>query len=174
MDMNNIEPENSRAFHQAWRWQGKPKVSQDIHVAVNEITYRPFVAKTLSRVPQRFIPHLLNEYNARSANKEANEWLRDSIDSAFPLKGLSHTACDDQISIRAKIYSKNIKDILAKPLIKDRSGNPFISTPEQILSCIETYCINHDVIMPQCKTLLSTIYRVTDAAWWQQIGRAHV
>ena len=123
------------------------------------------MAKTLSRVPQRFIPQLLAEYNARSANKAANEWLRESVGDAFPLKGLSHTASDDDISSKAQNHSRNIRDLLA---------SQSISTPEYLLNYIETYCNSHNIVMPQCKTLLSTINRMTDATWWKRAIRKQI
>ena len=165
MDMNNIQPESCRAFHQAWRWQGKPNVSQDIHAAVKEVVYRPFVAKTLSRVPHRFIPSLLAEYNARNANKVANEWLRESIGDAFPQKGLSLTASDDDINNKAKILADNIRDLLASQTI---------TTPERIYEYLQDYCARHDVVFPQCKTLLGAVNRVTNVAWWKRAIRKQI
>lgn len=160
-----INEADRRAYHQTWSSWGRPNVTQEIHATVSEPQYRPFVAKTLSKVPERFIPAMLQSYCERGGGKEANEWLRESVADAFSGCGLSLTASDDDICRAADNKSEIMRQLIAMQTT---------TTPEKLLEWISICCRRYGVEPPQCKTLMGAVDRVCDAAWWRRTLRRHL
>lgn len=160
--MQVIPNTESRAYHIAWNWEGRPEVSEQIHATVSKPIYRPTVANLLKRVPSRYHGDLLTEYSARggdSPTRETNVWLRDAIATAFGGKGLSLAASDEEISQYAESRVSLVNSILERASL---------SMPEEVIGWLQGLCDRNGVNLPQRKTLAGTIARMTDPRWWRR------
>lgn len=153
---------DKRAYAKQMRMWHQPIVTHEIITAVSEPLYRPFVANSLSKIPDEFHPTLLAEYATRSINgasPQTNVWLRESLEEAFAGEGFSLTASDDDISRYADSKANMARGILSSQLLK---------TPDAIVDWIENVCKNAEIIAPKQNKIMSKIERVCDPKWWRR------
>lgn len=153
---------DKRAYAKQMRMWHQPNITPEVIAAVSESLYRPFVASTLSKIPDEFHPTILTEYSDRSidgANHKTNTWLRESTEEAFAGEGFSLTATDDDISRYADSKADMVRSILASQLL---------TTPDAILGWIESICKSAGISAPKQNKLMSKIERVRDAKWWRR------
>ncbi len=165
MNAEHINPSDRRAYHKAWVAHGRPDVSPEIHAAVSEPIYRPFVAKVMQSVPERFAPDLLAEYRLRGGDnptRDTNIWLRECVAEAFGGSGLSLAASDDEIGKHAEKQAEMVGSVLQ--MLDDQ-------TPEAVIAYLQGVCERQGVAIPQKKTLQGIVERLRDARWWRRVMR---
>lgn len=108
------------------RW-GQPEIGPEIVGNVRHVTARPYVARTLSSVPDEFRGHLLAEYRQQAADEgeqAANSRIRESVAGLFEGETLNLSATDEEVrdmagrmarKVGASLESFRAAPLVAKP-----------------------------------------------------------
>lgn len=142
------------------RW-GRPTIGPDITGHVPSLTARPYVARTLARVPDEIRPHLLTEYRERfttQGEQAANRYIREGVSDLFEGETLNLSASDGDVRGLAKDYALKVSDLL---------GMAAPWSEMAIRALLMNICDRMGIAHPQAKTTTGMAARMSAEKWWR-------
>lgn len=146
------------------RW-GNPEIGPEVAGNVPSLTARPYVARTISRVPDDFQFHLLTEYRERFSSQgeqAANKWIREGVDCLFNGHSLDIRSSDEDLRDLAKEKAREVFDLL---------GMSAPITEETARVLLLNLCAGMGIKPPDQKNVLGMMARMTGAKWWRRTLR---
>lgn len=144
------------------RW-GNPDIGPELVGHVPSLTARPYVARTLAKVPEEFRPHLLTEYRERFNTKgeqAANNFIREGVADMFEGETLNLSATDEDVRNMAKAAAARVEKLLLAGVAR---------TETTVRAMLMNICGRMGIACPAAKTTAGIAARMSDAKWWRTV-----
>ncbi len=146
------------------RW-GRPEIGPEIVGHVPNLTARPFVARTMTRVPTEFREPLLKEYRKRAGAQgepAANGFIREAVGDLFQGETLDLTATDEEVRRTAQANADRVDQMLLSGVAREDTT---------IRAMLLNICNRIGVCPPPAKTTAGIAARMTAPKWWRHALR---
>jgi len=150
------------AFAEEMRRWGRPVIGPDITGHVPSLTARPYVARTLARVPDEFRPSLLNEYRERftsQGEQAANSFIREEVADLFEGETLNLSASDGEVRNLAKANAGRVEELLFSGVVR---------TEMSVRAMLLNICDRMGIDGPKAMTTEGMAARMCDPKWWRR------